>query len=213
MLFFGLCFSVAFGCAKKDEFLHGSGVQSTTSRPVPAFSRLWVGSLLDVRVVVAPGAPTLEVKGDDNLLDHVTARLEGGVLKLDTDAKVKTTMPLELGLRTEGLESVVAAAASNVSVQGLKAQAFKGGAAGAGRLTVAGSARDLDLTGAFAGQLDFTKVAAASAKVRTDKAANVRLGYLEALDVSATGASRVFYQGDPRITKNVEPSARLVGER
>ncbi|HVR18925.1 MAG TPA: DUF2807 domain-containing protein, partial [Polyangiaceae bacterium] len=179
-LFFGLFVLLAPACdEKKEGALRGSGVQKAQSRPAPAFSRLWVGGSLDVRVLVDKDQPTLDVKGDDNLLDHVTARIEDGVLKLDTDTKLKTTMPLELRLHTGRLDSVVAAVASKVDVQGLRAGAFEARAAGAGRLTVSGSATSLDLGGKGAAQLDFTNVPAASAKVHLEQGAVVRLGYLE----------------------------------
>jgi putative autotransporter adhesin-like protein len=210
-LFFGLFVLLSPACnEKKAGALRGSGIQKAQSRPAPAFTRLWVGGTLDVRVLVDKDDATLDVKGDDNLLDHVTARMEGDVLKVDTDTKLKTTMPLEVRLRTRRLDSVVAAVASKVDVQGLKAGVFEARAAGAGRLRVSGSATRLDLTAKGAAELDLTNVPAAAAKVRLEQGAVLRLGYLETLDVGASGASKVFYRGDPAITKAIVPPASLI---
>jgi hypothetical protein len=152
----------------------------------------------------------LELKGDDNLLDHVTSRFENGVLKLDVDTKVHTRMPLEVEIATAELEAVSAVVAAKVDVRGLKAKTFEAKAGGAARILASGTAEALTVTGTGATEVDFTELLAASATVRLEHAGTVRFGYLEKLDVAASGPSRVFYQGDPQIKQALRKPARLI---
>jgi hypothetical protein len=205
-----LLFLVLLGCdKKKDGGVRGSGVQTTKVRQVPAFSRLSVGSMLDVRVSIGKDEP-MQLKGDDNLLEHVSSRLENGVLKLDVDTKVHTRMPLEVRLSTARLETLNASVAAKVDVQGLTGPSFEARAAGGSRVTVSGSTDSLKLAGKGAARFDFTKVTARSASVNLEYGSTARLGYLEKLDVKASGASRVYYQGEPEMTRDLHPPARLI---
>jgi hypothetical protein len=198
------------GCKKeKDDSLPGSGVQAKKTRSVPPFKRVWAGYLLRVSIKVGENGP-LELKGDDNLLDHVRSRVENGVLKLDMDTMVRTKMPLEVTLATAELEGVTSVVTAKVTVQGLKARGFEARAAGAASITAQGVAESLTVSGNGATQVDLTEVAAASAVVRVEKAATVRLGYLEKLDVTASGVSSVIYQGEPVIQQNLQKPARLI---
>lgn len=209
LLFLALVFSIASSCDKKDEGVVGSGVQRTTTRNMPPFVRVSVGSALEVRISVGNDGP-LELEGDDNLLQHVTSRVEKGNLILDADAKLKRSMPLEARLSTRRLEAVSASVASKVDVHGLSADKFEARAAGAGRVTVAGSAQTLELFGKGASVLDFTKVVAHEATVRVERASQAKLGYLERLHASATGPSRIYHAGEPVIESNLEKPARLI---
>ena len=197
------------GCGKKDDGLGGSGIQKRKTRSVPAFKRLWIGGTLVVRVNVGKEGP-LELKGDDNLLDHVTSRLENGVLKLDLDATLRTRMPLEVDIGTAELEGLTAVGATRVDVRGVKAKTFEVHGGGAARIHVAGTAEALTVTGTGATDIDLTALPSASATVRVDRAGTVRFGYLEKLDVTASGPSRVFFQGDPQIKKELIKPARLI---
>jgi hypothetical protein len=209
-LFFGLLFLVVAGCDKNEsKGIPGSGVQAKKTRNVPAFTRLWVGGALNVWVTVGRDGP-MELKGDDNLLDHVTSRLENGVLRLDTDTRVRTMMPLELRLSTAELSAVTANVASKVDIRGLKAKKFEVRAAGAGKVTAVGTAEEIVVTGGGATQFDLTNVPASSANVTLHQAGTARFGYLERLNVTASGSSKVIYRGDPEIKQDLQRPARLI---
>jgi hypothetical protein len=197
-------------CEKPREDDVGSGVQATTTRVVPAFTRLSIGSVLEVKVTVGRDGP-VELKGDDNLLAHVLSQVENGVLKLDADTKLKKRMPLEVRVFTARLEAVSASVASKLEIQGLSADGFEARAAGAGRVTAAGSAQRLVLAGKGASELDFSNVPAREATVRLEHASVARLGYVEKLGVTASGPSRIYHHGEPEIVeRSLQKPARLI---
>ncbi len=194
---------------KKDEGVVGSGIQATATRSVPPFARLSVGNGFEVKVTVGSDGP-LELKGDDNLLSHVTARVEKGILSLDVDSKVKRKLPLEARISTRTLEGVSVAVVAKVEIQGLSVDRFEARAAGAGRIVASGSAEVLDLAGKGASLLDFTKVPAREASVRLEHASQAKLGYVEKLRATASGPSRIYHAGEPVIESALTKPAQII---
>jgi len=206
---------VATGCKKKkkgdgDETpsVHGSGVGSFESRPLPPFTRVTVGGGLDVTINVGKSAP-LELRGEDNLIKLVPSTVVDGELSLKPDFSLKTTQPLTLTLGVERLERVLAGVAAKVTVHGVRADAFEASAGGAAKLTVDGSASKLTASAHSAAQLDFVGFAAAQANVTAIDFARVRLGHLEQLEVTQKGNAVVAYRGKPELTTHAERAQRV----
>ena len=199
------------GCKEKraSTTLAGSGIQKTKEVEIPPFSRLSLNGRMQVSVKVG-GHQALEIKGDDNIIGHVRARLENGVMTIDTDVPVKGKMPLELRLGAAKLESISVSGVTNVRIEGLAAKDFTANTTGVSKVIAEGTADSLTLTGKEVSELDFTRVVARSAKVDLVKAATARVGYLENLDIRMKDACRVFYEGEPNITKDVKRPAFMV---
>lgn len=207
-----LCVTLALaaGCEKKKpERVRGSGVQGTEQRDAPAASKLRVGGPLVAFVTVGRSTP-LELKGDDNLLREVVVRKDGDVLVINTARPVRTKQPLEARIGLERLEALTLVGSGNVSVKGITGTAFQVQATGAAKLSAEGSAERLTVTAKKAARLDFGKFSTAQATVVAQEAARVQLGYVEALNVTQEGPSRVMYRGDPTLERKVAPPARLV---
>jgi hypothetical protein len=203
------------GCKEKkaaDPALAGAGVPVTESREVSGFTRLAVGSKIEAHVTI--GEPSkLEFRGDKNLLPHLKSKVENGTLTLDTDVKVKPSIPLRVEFSVPRLDSVSARKGANVVIEKLNAETFEAKVVDGAKLRVVGSAHALVLEGTGAGAFDLRKLPAASATVRFDMAASAELGYVEKLDVKLTGMSKVVYDGTPVLTKEVSGKSRLVQRR
>jgi hypothetical protein len=186
----------------------GSGVGTTKAREVGAFSALRVNGKIDFEISVGKLAP-LEVTGDDNLIQHVTTRVEGTELLVTLDAKVKPKQPLRVRAGTERLERISAAYGAKGTVRGVRSDAFAIDVHMA-RVTAQGSSQTLALKTRGAAIVELDEFSAARATVHVDGPANVNLGYLEELDVTQSGVSRVAYSGEPKLTQNVTEPSRLI---
>jgi hypothetical protein len=198
-------------CQKKANKtgVKGSGVGTTKTRSIGAFSALRVGGGLEFEVSVGKALP-LEISGDDNLVSHVTVKNDGDLLVLGVDAKLKQLQPLRVRVGTERLDSVAVAIAAKGKVSGVRAESFRVEAGGGGQVEVAGSSRALEVTTRSASRVNLSAFSAATASVTAADASTVDLGYLEALDVTQTGLSRVIYRGDPKLTQKITKPARLI---
>jgi hypothetical protein len=93
--------------------------------------------------------------------------------------------------------------AAQLTVEGIRGERLNLRTAGAANLTVKGSVDELEVEALLATKLDLTALSVRKARIVTDKAARVNLGYAEELDVESKGASTVTYTGDPKFTRTV----------
>ncbi len=203
-----LSLAVAAGCHKKkpdDELpsVRGSGVGSSTSRQLAPFSRIDVGGALELTVNVGKNEP-LEMRGEDNLFEHVASTVVGGELALKPDAVLKTTQPLRLVVGTERLEALTAAVAAKVTVHGVKADAFTLRSGGAARVVLDGSASTLSVAARTAAQLSLVAFSAGTVTATVQDFARVELGYVEKLDATQKGNGSITYRGTPDVTRHAE---------
>jgi hypothetical protein len=86
-------------------------------------------------------------------------------------------------------------------------------ASGASRVTLNGSARNVTVEGSGASHIDLSDFAVADAGVKLSGASTATVNPSGTLDVDASGASDVYYLGNPRMG-NVETSgASSVGRK
>jgi len=203
-----LCVVVAAtGCKKKkkaedDEApVVGSGVLKTLEKPVPPFTSLHLSTVSEGTYTV--GEPKVTLRGDDNLLPLVLVESTPDHLVLRQDQALKPAIKLTTEISGPVPTELIVDVTAKLTLEGLKAGHLNVRTAGVAQLTAAGSADELVVTAELASRIDFTHLAVRKAKVTAVKAAVVRLGYVEELDVETRDAARVSYMGDPKITRSV----------
>jgi hypothetical protein len=219
---------VAAGCignvsslVKMSPAVPGSGVAKEESRPVEAFHAIEAGNALQVTVTVTKGAkPSLDIKGDDNLVPLVVSEIHEGklTLRIKDNSNIRTKLPLEVTVVTDVLDEAIASGAATVKVKGdAKVDKFTAGASGAARLSVdgletpkaiasasgasqvilSGTAESLDVVAAGASEIKAAelKVDDASVSISGASGSAVRASKSVAGDVS--GASHLDLHGQP----------------
>lgn len=153
----------------------GSGDLVTETRDVGEFTAIDVSRAIRVEVAVAPGAPSVEVTYDDNLIDGIEVSVDGGVLVLDADRNMRPSDGAKVVVRVAELDEISASGASSVRVTG----------------TLDGDAVRLKVSGAS--RIDVPSVRASLLDVAASGASNVtvREGEVTDADLSVSGASRV----------------------
>jgi hypothetical protein len=208
-----LSLAVAAGCHKKKPdnelpTVRGSGVGSSTSRQLAPFSRIDVHGVLELTVNVGKNEP-LEIRGEDNLFEHLPSTVVGGELELRPDAVLKATQPLRLVVGTERLDAVSASIGVKMTVHGVKADTFTLRAAGASRVVMDGSASTLSATARSVAQLDLHSFQAGNVTAFAQDFSRVYLGYVEKLDATQKGNGVISYRGTPDVTRHAERPANV----
>ncbi|HEY3500535.1 MAG TPA: DUF2807 domain-containing protein [Polyangiaceae bacterium] len=198
-------------CKKKPPATTGSGVGATKTRPIGPFSSIKVAGV-EFIVSVGKQAP-LEVSGDDNLLSYVSTQIEGTTLVIRREAKLKQLQPLRVRVGSERLERVLAGAGARGSIEGVSGEAFELEATGGAKVTVRGSSGALKVSVRGPTRLDLSGFSARRGVVTATDVSSIELGYLEELDATLSGLSRVSYLGEPKLTQNVTQPARLSRRR
>ena len=199
----------------------GSGRIETQSREVTAFTKVEVSHAIDATITTGPAS--LALTTDDNLLEYVETRVEGGVLKIgvkEDDWGVVSLHPTR-GLRARivapELVGVAASGASKVLAQATAAERFEAEASGASRIEVsglvspevaavasgaselvftgAGEQLDLELSGSSTAGLTGLEVDAA--KVALSGASSAEIAAAKSVAGELSGASHLKVHGQP----------------
>jgi hypothetical protein len=201
-----LCVVVgATGCKKKkshgdEDTVAGSGVLKTVEKAVPPFTSLHLSTVSEGTYTV--GEPKVTLRGDDNLLPLIRVESTPDHLVLRQEATIKPGIKLTTDISGPVPTELIVDITARLTVEGLKAGKLTIRTSGTAKLTASGTADEIVVIAAMASQVDFTHLAVRKAKVTAIKAAQVRLGYVEELDVETRAAARVSYMGDPKITRS-----------
>lgn len=158
----------------------GSGKPTTRTLSVPAFDE--VSASRAVKVVLIEGtAHELTIKADDNLIDHITVRVEDGELIIGIDSKIKSASNISatVTVPTDGrIKSLDASSAAEIRTQNLI-------------LTAA----EIDIDASSAAAID-VQVKAAKLDIDASSASQIRVGATtDECTVEASSAAKIILQG------------------
>jgi len=220
---------MSLGCAliPGSRTITGSGDLVTREEPITDFDRVDVSHAFHVDISQGETFSVV-VRVDDNLVEYLEVVKQGNTLKIglepgqgysvrEATLEAEVTMPELAGLELSGashgtVTGFKSTEAFDVNLSGasrlrgdIEAGDATFDASGASRVTLNGSARNVTVEGSGASQIDLSDFAGADAKVKLSGASTATVNPSGTLDVDASGASDVYYLGDPRMG-NVETS-------
>jgi hypothetical protein len=189
----------------------GAGDIGSETRSVDRFSAIRAEDGLDVTVSVAAGAPSLRVRGNEDRLGDVEARVENGMLTLST--KDRLVIGWDGGgdptveIRVPSLRALEAYDGSDLDVDGVKARRLRVRVEDGADVHVRGSARTLVLSAYDGADAELDELLATRAEVIAEDAADAELNVESRLDVRARDGADVTYSGSPELRTQVEDGA------
>jgi hypothetical protein len=200
----------------------GSGTERKESRKVDTFTAIEVGGAFTVEVVCGQ-SPSLEITGDDNLLQYIETNVRGGTLSIETKRSISPKSKMHIRITTQDLKSLQSSGASevtlsNVNNEKLHLQTSGAGSvtasvktamleiktSGAGNVRVNGTAKTLSVQTSGAAEIKAKDLSVHKAQIGVSGAGDVELTVADELDVRVSGAGDVRYYGDPKIvTKEI----------
>ncbi len=191
--------------------VRGNGTLKTEDRPVTAFTRIEAGGFYDI--AWHPGAPSLSIKTDENLLSNVTTKVDGNVLKIEIKGQIAPSHGITIVLSSPSLGGADLSGALKLEATGLSGDRFTLETSGATKVTLAGRTRRLvaSLTGASklnAGELQTEEV-----EISTTGAGKAEVYATNSLKAAITGAGRVTYGGNPKVVQKKVTGAGKISPR
>jgi hypothetical protein len=185
----------------------GGGPRVTHTRDVAAFDRVVVGDSIDVEVV--RGDPQVEVYAGEDVMDRVRTESSGGELRVRLVDRGIVIGPDPLGdvrvrIATDRLEGVEIHGSGDVALTGVDEERLALEVRGAGEIDAAGTVGHLDATIQGAGEANLSELAARTAEVLVQGAADADLNVADELEVTVQGAADVSYRGDPVVRSDVD---------
>jgi len=200
---------MAAGChhGMRNE-ITGSGKRELQKREVAAFTSIMTEGAFNIEVACQKG-PSLEVEGDDNVLEYVSTVVSNNVLRLKNTKGYSVNEPVKVKISVPNLEGLSVSGAGRIEIKGMNNEKFEIDANGAPSISVSGTTKLIDINTNGAGKIDTHSLHASRAVVDSKGVSRVDLDVADQLDVTVSGPSVVFYKGDPVVNKTVHGPGKV----
>src|SRR5215216_6733887 len=149
--------------------IKGSGKREVQKREVKPFTSISTEGAFTIEVTCQKDQ-SLEVEGDDNVLEYVSTDVSGNVLRLKNTKNFQINEPVKLRISVPNLEGFSSNGAGRIDIKGMNNDKFEIDANGAPTITVAGTTKVIDIGANGAVKVDTTKLRAARGVVDTNGA-------------------------------------------
>ena len=188
--------------------IKGSGKRVVQKREIKPFTSISTEGAFEIEVTCQKD-PSLEVEGDDNVLELVTADVSGNVLRLKSTKNYSTSEPVRFKINVPNLEGLTVSGAGRIEIKDMKNDRFEIDSNGAPNINVSGSTKAVDINSNGAAKIDTQNLHAARAVVESNGVSRIDLDVTEQLDVTVSGPSSVTYKGDPVVNKTVRGPGKV----
>jgi hypothetical protein len=202
-----------------DERVGGSGRTVTEELDIRGFSRVNVSHAFQVEILRSSSFGVV-VRVDENLQEYLEVEKRGDTLVVGLKPFKSYNLgksTLEAEVRMPDLRAVEASGASDLRIGGfssgkdfevdlsgasslegeISARDVRIKASGASRVRLQGRAEDLRLDASGASKLDLTDFPAGDADIELSGASEAEVELTGTLDINASGASRLYFGGNP----------------
>jgi hypothetical protein len=188
--------------------IKGSGKRVMQKRQISPFTSISTEGMFEVEVTCQKD-PSLEVEGDDNVLEFVTADVSGNVLRLKSSKSYSTNEPVRFKITVPNVEGLSVSGAGRIEIKDIKNDKFEIDSNGAPNISASGSTKVVDIDSNGAGRIDTHNLHASRAVVDSKGVSRIDLDVTEQLDVTVSGPSSVTYRGDPVVNKTIHGPGKV----
>jgi hypothetical protein len=188
--------------------IKGSGKRELQKREVAPFTSITTEGAFTIEVTCQKDL-SLEVEGDDNVLQYVTAEVGSNILRLTNTKSYSTTEPVKFKISVPNLEGISVNGAGHIDIKGMNNDKFEIDTNGAPTIIVAGNTKVIDVAANGAGKVDAQNLHASRGVVDSRGVAHIDLDVANQLDVTVQGPSTVTYKGDPVVNKTVQGPGKV----
>ena len=188
--------------------IKGSGKRELQKRQVAPFTSISTEGAFTIEVTCQKNQ-SLEVEGDDNVLEYVTTEVSSNILRLKNTKNYSTSEPVKFRISVPNLEGLSVNGAGHVDIKGMNNDKFEIDTNGAATIVVAGTTKLIDVGANGAGKIDAENLHAARGVVESKGVVRVDLDVTNQLDVTVSGPSTVTYKGDPVVNKTIHGPGKV----
>jgi hypothetical protein len=188
--------------------IRGNGHITTESRPVSEFLRIDAGGYYQIKWHA--GAPSVTVTTDENLLSHITTKMDGDVLTIELHGQIAPTHGVKINASSSRLSGATLRGAVELEAAPVNADTFALETGGATKVDLTGKVRRLlaSLTGAS--KLRATDLKADNVEISVTGAGKADVCASELLRAAITGAGQVNYSCNPKtVEKKITGAGKI----
>ena len=186
----------------------GSGKRIVQKRQISPFTSISTEGAFEIEVTCQKDQ-SLEVEGDDNVLEFVTTDVHGKELLLKSSKGYSTSEPVRVKITVPNLEGLSVSGAGRIDIKDMKNEKFEIDSNGAPNVIVSGTTNTVDIDSNGAGKIDTHNLRASRAVVDSKGVSRIDLDVKEQLDITVSGPSTVTYRGDPVVKKTINGPGKV----
>ena len=176
--------------------VQGSGNLKSEKRDVSDFKEVEAGGAVTVEITAQKDF-SLEVEADDNLLSLIKTEVSGDTLKISMRDRISPKNKIRIKISLPELNGLDISGASNAIVSNVKTDSLRLEASGASKITIDGEANSLESEASGASRIDAENLKVEDADVQANGASNTTVSATNKLKADASGASTIYYTGEP----------------
>jgi hypothetical protein len=190
----------------------GSGNRVRRARPAGDFTHVIADDALDVEIAIGPRA-SIEVEGDDNLIDRIRTDADKGVLHLRVRGGYRVSRPMVARITMPRLDRVDLEASGDARISGLDGGRLALAGHGSGSFDVDGVLDEVEVRIQGSGDADLAGLRAAEARILINGSGDARAHVTDTIVATVNGTGEITYRGRPRfVTEDVNGTGRISRE-
>ena len=176
---------------------YGSGTSKTETRDLSGFEEIEAGGAVNVEVSVQKDF-SVTVEADDNLIQDIKTEINGNALKIYSEARISPKTKINVKISMPEINAVDLSGASTAVVSNVKSDSIKLEASGASKIKIDGEANSLESYASGASGINAEGLKVENADIEASGASNTTVWANEELKADASGASSIYYAGEPK---------------
>jgi len=188
--------------------ISGSGKRELQKHNVAPFTSISTDGAFTIEVTCQKDV-SLEVEGDDNVLEFVTSDVSGNILRIKNSKNYSTKEPVKFKISVPNLEGLSVNGAGHIEIKNLNNDKFEIDTNGAPTIVASGNTKVIDVGANGAGKIDVSKLHASRGVVDSRGVSRIDLDVTDQLDATVSGPSTVTYKGDPVVNKTIHGPGKI----
>lgn len=187
----------------------GSANRVRQIRPAGDFTRIIADDALDVEIAIGPRA-SIELEGDDNLIDRIRTDAENGALHLRVRGGYRVRRPMVARITMPRLDRVDLEASGDARITGLSGGQLALAGHGSGSFVASGAVDLLDVRIQGSGDANLEDLRAREARILINGSGDASAHVVDTIVATVNGTGEIAYRGTPRnVTEDVNGTGRI----
>lgn len=197
------------GCGLLQPPIRGSGKVIAQPVDVVDFQDIGFSGGGSMNVEVGASTTSCIIEVDDNLIEHIHAKVDNGQLKIYSTRNIAPSKGLIVRITTPSLRNLSSSGSCDSKITGLSGGDFSVDVSGSGEVQCSGTADNFTFAVSGSGELDADELQCRSATVTVSGSGDAVVHATEKLNVSISGSGSVRYLGSPEVTQNISGSGSV----
>ncbi len=214
-LFVGLIVSTGCSWSRITNFggIQGSGTAKTETRSIAGFNKVEAGGAVNVQITAAQKDFAVSVEADDNLLQSIKTEVSDDTLKIYSEDGISTKTLINVKISMPEIIALELSGASSGNVAGVNTDLIQLKISGASKVIIDGEVIRLTADASGASKIEAENLKAEDVFIDVSGASGATILATEELHANASGASKIFYVGEPKRIKQDVSGASSINKK